>query len=211
MVIIQHGERIRIDGGRGSYLDGDQPRVDGGVCATDHRRDVGVTAGGRRDTPFAGEGLCFAVCTAGQQPGVVHLDGVGPGQVVPVDVVHHSVTGRPEGMGNDGDATGCTDPVESLPKGQSCGDEFFDPDGENVSGGTRYLDAGNADQSVLRRQVGRLQARSDGVVVRDRHRVQAHLRGPGQERLDRVAAVVRERGVTMQLDGKHTVDLARRD
>ena len=180
--------------------------VDLGDRLADHLGDVRVAAGGHRQVPFVREAFGLAVRAAGKEAGVIDFDRIGARENVRGDVGGNAVTGALEGMRDDCDPAALADALDRLLEGEAGGDVFGDPECEHVARGARDLDAGDADEAVGGCQLGGLQARADRVVVGDRKRVELNGGGLFEQQRNGIAAVVRQRGVTVKLGRKHVSD-----
>jgi hypothetical protein len=106
-------------------------------------------------------------------------------------------------MGDDGDAVLFVDALERLHEGKPGGNLLADAEREDVPRGGGDLHPRDADQPVLRGEFGRLQARVELVVVGDGQRIEPDGLRLGEQKLDRVTAIERQRGVRVELDRQH--------
>ncbi len=102
-------------------------------------------------------------------------------------------------VGDDGDAALLPDAVERLHELQPGRDELLDAQREDVTRGARHLHPRNPDEAVVGGLLCGLQTGVDLVVVGHGEHVETHCLRLCQQHVDGVTAVVRERGVAVEL------------
>jgi len=127
---------------------------------------------------------------------VEHLDAVAVR-----DVVGRGTVPTPlERVGNDRETALCSDGVDGRIEWPSTFWERVDTDSQEVAVRGRYLDAGDADESVRGRSGRGAQRSLDAVVISDDHAIEPDRRGQLEDRLDRGRGVERVGGMDVTVD-----------
>lgn len=176
---------------RNDLFAGDIPNAflefDFSIRATERQYGVGITSSDTRVALARCEGTRSAVSVTGEQPRVVHLDRIARGEVS----FPHSVPNPLKRVWNDGYPATITNRFDGGLERTTRLRHRLDPQPEQVSIARRYLDGGDTDQSIRRRECCGPKRCLDRVVVRDRNAIETDFTRVRQNPIDRIVAVVR--------------------